>query len=355
MSEISGEVCPHTHRYAEVARNMRRTERRNRMKQGYPYDRLGLVARLMAGIGGFGAVALVLLRVWVLPARQDVDTGLFAPNFLIIALSGALLAALGALVFIMSGGPRREITGKPSLLLSVALLIVGAAMVLFGGWDLFTGLNVSYADEVSMLVRALPWLQRVFCIAGGVALVMLGLRVASEGGIRRGMAQWSLLLPVLWMWLVLANYEISPNSMVRLTDGGFFTLAAYIMEMLFLFRFAGYVAGVGRNGVGSVLFFSAGATLFALSTPLVRLLMHLQQDTEAASAAGMTGLLDLAVGVLALTVSVTLCQSLSASVEPESPAEEEEEGEDVVWEESSDTLSEIELIEDLESEEDSEE
>ena len=328
---------------------MRPAERRNSMKQGYPYDRLGLIARLMAGIGSLGAAILVVLRVWVLPAKRDIDTGLFAPNILVIALCGVILAVLGALVFILRGGPRREIAGKPSLLLSVVLLTVGAAMVLWGGWELLQQTDGLMDAGTSLMLRLLPVLRDVFCIAGGVALVMLGLRVASEGGIRRGMAQWTLLLPVLWTWLVLANYEISPDSMVRLTDGGFFTLAMYIMEMLFLFRFASYVAGVGRNGVGTLLFFSAGAAVFALSNPLVRLLLYLLQEVEASSAAGQAGPLDLAVGVLALTVSITLCQSLSAApVEEESAAED-----DMVWEDSADELPEVELIEELASEEDS--
>lgn len=328
---------------------MRPAERRNSMKQGYPYDRLGLIARLMAGIGSLGAAILVVLRVWVLPAKRDIDTGLFAPNILVIALCGVILAVLGALVFILRGGPRREIAGKPSLLLSVVLLTVGAAMVLWGGWELLQQTDGLMDAGTSLMLRLLPVLRDVFCIAGGVALVMLGLRVASEGGIRRGMAQWTLLLPVLWTWLVLANYEISPDSMVRLTDGGFFTLAMYIMEMLFLFRFASYVAGVGRNGVGTLLFFSAGAAVFALSNPLVRLLLYLLQEVEASSAAGQAGPLDLAVGVLALTVSITLCQSLSAAPVEEESAEED----DIVWEDSAAELPEVELIEELASEEDS--
>ena len=338
------------------------------MKNGYVNGRLSLLARLMAGIGGLGAAALVVLRVWLMPAKRDMDTGLFSPNALVIGFSLVLLAALGALTFLLRGSPRREIAGKPSLVLSVVLLIVGAFMVLMGVLDLWNALNNPYAPEVALMIRVLPWLQTAFGILGGVALVLLGLRLASEGAIRRGMAQWSLLLPVLWSWFVLANYEVSPDSMVRITDGGFFNLATYIMEMLFLFRFAGYVAGVGHNGVGSVLFFSAGATVFALSAPLVRLMLYLQQDIEAASAAGATGLTDLAVGVLALTVSITLCQSLSASVKEEPPAKAED-GE--VWEEPSealldiafieesdgeeepsDDLSDIELIEDVESEED---
>jgi hypothetical protein len=117
---------------------------------------------------------------------------------------------------------------------------------------------------------------------------------------------------VLWVWLTLANYEMTYASMVRLSDG-FFTLAMYIMEMLFLFFFARYIAGVGKVGYGTLLFFSSAATLFVLSAPLVRIAMYLLQDGEAFAAAGAAGFADLAVGVLALTVSVTLCQSLSAA------------------------------------------
>ena len=322
------------------------------MKRGYANDRLGLVARLMAGVGCLGAVALVLLRVWVMPAQRDIDTGLFAPNVFVIVLSCVLLAVLGALVFVMHGGPRREIVGKPSLVLSMVLLIVGAVMVLLGGLDLWTALRTPSYDDVSLIVRVLPWLQAAFCVLGGLALAMLGLRLASEGSTRRGMAQWSMLLPVLWSWFVLANYEMSPDSMVRVTDGGFFNLAMYIMEMLFLFRFASYVAGVGRNGIGSVLFFSAGATVFALSNPLVSLLMYLLQDLEAASAAGAGSLVDLAVGVLALTVTVTLCQSYSAPVEEES-VEEAEDG--AAWEEPSEALLDMAFIEESDGEEESSE
>ena len=113
--------------------------------------------------------------------------------------------------------------------------------------------------------------------------------------------------------------------MVRLSDG-FFTLAMYIMEMLFLFFFARYIAGVGKVGYGTLLFFSAGATLFVLSAALVRVLMYLLQDGEAFAAAGAAGIPDLMVGLLALTVSITLCQSLSASASRPSGDFEEDGG-----------------------------
>ena len=249
----------------------------------------------------------------------------------------------------MRSRARSEITGKPSLALAVVLLVVGVAMVLYSGWDVLTRVTTISYEEASLIAKVLPWLQIVFCLLGGVAFVLLGMRIASEGGTRRGMAQWSLLAPVMWLWLVLANYEMSPNSMVRVTDGGFFTLAMYIMEMLVLLRCACYIAGIGQVNVGSMLFFSAGTVVFSVSTPVVRLLMYLLQDVEASSSAGAAGPLDLAVGLLALTVSITLCQSMS-----DAPAEEvsvEDDG--VVWEETPDELPEVELIEEIDPEEDS--
>lgn len=315
------------------------------MKNGYPNERVNGLARIMVALGGLGALLVVVLRVWIVPAQRDIDTGLFTSNLLVIGLMLALLVALGTLVFLMHNNDRREIVGSPALTLSTVLLIVGGGMVLHGvievlarlGIVTFYSVTASFAgEEIAMVQVILPWVQTVLSILGGVAFVLCGLNVASEGGTRRGISKLGLLVPVLWMWFVLANYMITYVSMVRITEG-FFTVATYIMELLFLFRFAGYMAGVGKNAVRFMLFFSSGAALFALSAPLVRLLMHLLQDTEAASAAGVTGPLDLAVGVLALTVSITLCQSLSSL-----PASEEEES--IEWTGPQDVDPDVELI-----------
>lgn len=310
-------------------------------------ERLNGLARIMVALGGLGALLVVVLRVWIVPAQRDIDTGLFTSNLLVIGLMLALLAALGAVAFLMRDNARREIVGSSALALSTVLLIVGGGMVLHGVVELLARLNIVtfYSvdqqwifGETPMVQVILPWVQTVLSILGGVAFVLCGLNVASEGGTRRGISKLGLLVPVLWMWFVLANYMITYVSMVRITEG-FFTVAAYVMELLFLFRFAGYMAGVGKHSVGSMLFFSCGAALFALSAPLVRLLMHLLQEADAAVAAGAAGPLDLFVGVLALTVSVTLCQSLSVS-----PASEEEES--VEWSGPEDVDPDVELVED---------
>ena len=314
-------------------------------------ERLNSLSRIMVALGGLGALLVVVLRVWIVPAQRDIDTGLFTSNMLVIGLMLALLAALGAVAFLMRDRSRREITGSPALVLSTVLLIVGGGMLLHGAvellarFDIVTFYSVGQqwiGEEVPVVQLILPWVQTVLSIGGGVAFVLCGLNVASEGGTRRGISKLGLLVPVLWMWFVLANYMITYVSMVRITEG-FFTVATYVMELLFLFRFASYMAGVGKHTVGSLLFFSCGAALFALSAPLVRLLMHLLQDTEAASAAGAAGPLDLAVGVLALTVSITLCQSLSAS-----PVSAEAE-ESVDWSGSEEVEPVVELIEEVDS------
>ena len=303
----------------------------------------------MIALSVLGAALSVALRVWVSPAQRDMETGLFASNTPVMILMLLVLGCLAAIVFVSRGGVRQEIKGKPALVLAVTLLAVGAAMVFTGGAeiiDLFRLRKSAVPTEDSGLLSLLQWGQQIFCLLGGAALVRLGLVLASEGATRRGIAQWSMLAPVLWVWLTLANYEMSYASMVRFSDG-FFTLMTYIMEMLFLLYFARYVAGVGKVGASSLLWFSCGAALFAISSPTVQLLMYLLRDSEEYAAAGSTGVLDMAIGLLALVVSITLCHSLSAPVE-EVPEEEEK----VEWSTEVGTAVElIEVVEEL-SEED---
>ena len=293
-------------------------------------SRMATLGRIMTAIGLLGAVLVVALRVWLTPAQRDTDTGLFASNTAVIIIMLFLLGSLAAIVFVASGGIRQEIKGKSSLILAVALLAVGTAIALTGTVDIWNALWERNAPvDGSRLPQILGWLQHIAGVLGGVAFVRFGLMLASESSTRRGMVQWSLLAPVVWMWLTLANYVMSYNSMVRPEDG-FFTLMTYVMELLFLFYFARYIAGVGNMGAITMMLFACGAALFAISSPAVKLIMYmLVQDGAAYSAAGTTGVLDLAVGLLALTVSITLCQSLSAPL-PE-PKSDEEEPEAVEW------------------------
>lgn len=291
------------------------------MKNEYPMDRVSVMARIMIGLGVLGAALMVLLRTGVV----SFSIGGLSADGVAIGVLIAVLVALGIPVFILRSGPRREIIGKPAVTLSAVTLAVGAALALHGVVEALARLGIftfysaemmAVSDSATVINVVLPWLQTAFSVIGGVALVLTGLRIASEGSTRRGIAQILPLLPVLWVWFALANHMMSYASLVRITDG-FFTLAMYVFEMLFLFRFAGYLAGIGKSGVGSMLFFSAATVVCTLSAPLVRYLSVTGEEGGTSA-----GLLDLAVGVLALTVCITLYQSLSAPVPAEEPAED---------------------------------
>lgn len=295
----------------------RGTERWNTMKKKT------IVGWMMAALGLLGAGAVVVLRVWLMPALRDNDTGLFTSNNVVIILTLLMVVALAVLAILMRGTPGEEKADKGSLLLAMVALVAGVAFLFNGALDIWSVLRTdNMPADTARLLPILQWLQRVFCLLSGAALIHLGLLLASDKP--TGMAQWSLLAPVVWMWLLLANYEMNAASMVRLTSG-YFTLMTYIAELLFLFYFARYIAGVGKVGDGMMLLFSSAASLFAISTPVVQIVTHLMQDSAAYEAAGVADnmALDLVVGLLALTVSITLCQRFSAALAEESEGKED--------------------------------
>ena len=81
------------YRYAAADGFMLWAERRNEMNKGYLHHRANTMARIMTALGGLGAVAIVLLRVWISPSQRDMDTGLFATNWPVIGLMLLILLA----------------------------------------------------------------------------------------------------------------------------------------------------------------------------------------------------------------------------------------------------------------------
>ncbi len=291
-----------------------------------------ILTGVMLLLAGVGTVAVVAMRVWLTPAVRDWETGLFSSNYLVIGLM--LLCLIALLVMGRLCGPdRREITGTPSAALGVTVLVTGLALAVCEGLNLLGALpTLLDTIRTSMLGGAglfSPILQVLQCVAGiaaGGTLILLSMRLFSEGATRRGIAQWSALLPVVWMWLRLINYEMSYASMVRLADS-FFGFVMMLLEMWFLFKLARYVAGVGRVPMGSLLACSLSTALFALSAPVVRLCMYLLQD-NAAYEASLATVVDFAIGVLAAGVALTLAlsrdavqESVPSSVDAEAAAE----------------------------------
>lgn len=264
----------------------------------------------MIWIGGGVAALVVLLRVWLLPAAADWQTGLFTSNYWVIGLMVGALVALAALQYV-AGPIRREIVGTPAVVVALASMLTGLVMMAVGVLDVLKfygilegGTGIMDATNAG-LMSVLSLLEYAFCALGGLALLRLGLVLLSEGATRRGIAQWSVLAPVLWAWFRLIGYEMSYASMVRIEDN-FFGFVMLIVELLFLFRLARFVSGIGRVGAASLMFHAMATVLFAVSGPLTRVGMYLLEDNMAYTAYHLAGPLDMAVGILALVVGVAL-------------------------------------------------
>ncbi len=277
--------------------------------------------RLMWYLSLVFVVLTVLLRVWILPANRDWDTGLFTSSVLTV---GFMLLCIAVQLVLSCTLPkqRQEISGRSGLPLAFTLLLAGTVLGVVGVLGLIESLTTRTASvTASKVLAVLQLLEAVFAVLGGASLVRMGLVLISEGGTRQGMAQWSALAPVLWMWFRLAAYEASFAGTVRMSDS-FFHFVMFILELVFLFKLARYTAGVGQANIRSLMFWSTSTVLFALSTPLVRVCMYLLQDSEAYLAGQQVGVADAAVGVLALAVCFSLWHSAAQS-EQESSSDEE--------------------------------
>lgn len=299
-------------------------------------DKRRSLLKIMAWIGLAAAVLTVILRVWLMPAWLDTDTGVFTAGGAVIGILVTVLAVLGVMGFTQRQY-RWEIGTPGAMPLAMTMLGVGVMLILSGVWDVWLWLGDRITPPPQMTVYSglglsMLWLQLIFGVLAGVALLRLGLVLASEGITRRGMAGWSMLAPVLWMWFRMARYEMSYASTVRLSQS-FFDFAMFIVEMFFLMKLARYVAGIGKVGAGTLQFFAAAAAILSLSAPLTRWGMYMLADSEAYQASAMAGVPDLAIGLLGLAVAFALAVG-GRDVPTPPPVQSEQEEESSAAEES---------------------
>lgn len=279
------------------------------MRKNREVDKRRSLLRIMAWMGMATAVLTVILRVWLMPAWLDTDTGVFTAGGAVIGILVAVLAALGVMGFTQRQF-RWEIGSPGAIPLAMSMLGIGVMLILSGVWDVWLWLGDRITPPPQMTVYSglgvtVLWLQLIFGVLAGAALLRLGLVLASEGITRRGMAGWSMLAPVLWIWFRMARYEMSYASTVRLSQS-FFDFAMFIVEMFFLMKLARFVAGIGKVGAGTLQFFAAATAILSLSAPLTRWAMYMLADSEAYQASAMAGVPDLALGLLGLAVAFAL-------------------------------------------------
>ncbi|MBR5524519.1 MAG: hypothetical protein IKU51_04560 [Clostridia bacterium] len=276
----------------------------------------------MIWIGAGVSAAVVVLRLWLLPAVADWQTGMFASNYWVIGFMVAALIALAALRY-LAGPFRREIHGPAAVVMAIAALFTGAVLAVMSVLELFRILGggvVLFDGSEESATSLLSILEHGFGVLGGAALIRFGWALLTEGATRRGIAQWSILAPVLWALVRLVGYEMSYASMVRIEDN-FFGFIMLIVELLFLFRLARFASGIGRVSAGSLMGHAMATAIFAISGPVTRVGMYLLQDHQAFAAYQLAGPTDLTIGVFALVVGIALLSGEDIGVQEDSLSE----------------------------------
>ncbi len=272
----------------------------------YPWAPLAIAA-----VGTVGAVLLVGMRVVLMPLLRDADTGRFAANAPAMVLAIAALAAMAVLaVFVLRY--RVDVPASRAVPTGVAGIAAGGtlgACTLFDGLRYLIGKVLPAPGQAQMTILShvvlLGFL--VFGALGAVALVRWGLLTVAESGTRRGMSAFGALAPVMWAWCRLAWYEISYASAIGWSEK-FYDFLMVIFELLFLFKLARFVSGVGKTTTGEMLFYAMATAMFALSGSLTRVLLYFTGGAEAYLASSLAGLADGGIGVLALAFGWALVQ-----------------------------------------------
>ncbi len=279
----------------------------------------------MVWLGAITAVITLILRVWLMPLLRDMDTGRFATSWVVVLFLLVMLVVLAVCAFSLRCAPP-AMGRRGAMLLSVSAMGAGGVMAISSLWDVWQllakGQQPALVIETSGVIGTVSlWLMLAFGLLGGGALVWWGLQLSAEGATRRGMGNLALLAPTLWMWFRLARYEMSYASAVGLSET-FYDLMMFVFGLLFLYKMARYVVGVGTPCLGSLLFFSLSSALFSLTGPLTRVCMYLAGDGEAFRASQMAGWSDFALGVLALVFAGVMVTMALAPAQEESPEEE---------------------------------
>ncbi len=295
----------------------------------------------VAAVGTGGAVLLLTARVALMPLLRDADTGRFATNVPAMVFIAVVLAAMAVFSF-GTARDRVDVPASRALPTGLAAVVAGGLLgvsALVDGFRYAFGKILPPPGQVQMttLTQLVLFGFLVFGVLGAVALVRWGLQTVAEGGTRRGMSAFGALAPVMWVWFRLAWYEMSYASTVGWSEK-FYDFLMVIFELLFLFKLARFVSGVGKTTTGGMLFWAMAAAMFALSGPLTRVLLYFTGGAEAYLASELAGVADFGIGVLALAFGWSLWRGYREA--PPTLREQEEmlEEDDAAYDSSLDSL-----------------
>ncbi len=301
----------------------------------WPWAPLAIVA---CGTGG--AVLLLTARVALMPLLRDVDTGRFATNIPAMVFVAVVMAAMMVFAF-FTARDRVDVPASRAIPTGLSAILAGGVLglvTLVDGLRYFFGkiLPPPGQMQMSILTQILLFGLLAFGVLGAVVLVRWGLQTVAQSGTHCGMSAYGALAPVMWAWFRLAWYEMSYASTVGWPEK-FYDFLMVILELLFLFKLARFVSGVGKTTTGGMLFWAMAAAMFALSGPLARVLLYFTGGAEAYQASALAGVADFGIGVLALVFGWSLYRGYRGDSFVDTEEEELEE-DDVPYNPSFDSL-----------------
>ena len=263
----------------------------------------------------FMTVAVTVLRCFASPVlAENAADPVWSTVSLVTAIASVLL-------LLLCGGreplPAPEMTGRAAKRMIPALAFTGCCFLASFVSDLATRITVS-AQQTAASVSNVFFL--VLLISGalaGVFFLLTALTWAGNGKTVRGILPALSLTPFVWVIARIVQYEMMYTAALRV-HLNVSDVLLLLSEMFFLLWLARYVSGSHDTMPRLFLGVSLCTGMLAISSCLTRVIMMIFVNEEAFALSYLVAAPDLAIGILALTVGLSL-----KTFSPEAAAQEE--------------------------------
>ena len=272
---------------------------------------------------------LTIMRILAQP-RVAVGSVRVGVDFLQLALTVGVLA----FVLLIASGKKPRANGLSvgsTTVAAVGMVTAGVFMIVSAVTTLTTWLFKGVMPYLTkpMLTDidvALVYLLTLIGMGGGVFLLLVGCRWFVRRRPVQGILRVAALLPVVWMWVRIARYEISYVSSLSVFRS-VYDLLLLVVEMLFFLALAKYVLGVQETTPRALVGLSLGAAMMATMSWAVRVAMLIAQNKAAFDTCGLGTSADLGIAVLGFLVAFAYAGGAQEQVALPSAVAEEAKGE----------------------------
>lgn len=272
------------------------------------------------------AAVLVGVRVGCTFLFSEDNHADFTANVYIVIGLVIGLAGLWAAAFFVRPSSQKEPSVFP---VAITTVLLGLALVIGNIFDAVMWLGFQQPPaplekllnltDTLMLTGSL-----LFGILAGIYLIRVALIWMAEERFYTGIFRTGALVPVLWLWLRIARYELAHAGMVAITFS-VYNFFFFAFALWFLFRFAVVAADVGRKRLISLRFLAAATALCGLSDTVVRFTMYVIRDARTYQSAELVNGVDFCVALLALAMVWFLWNGGLDDSSPERPPVQEQE------------------------------